>query len=116
MAHVSFASWVVIGEFVVAFVALVVFVLFYTLSSHGRALKSPEGRHMINFRSSLAAWMVMGVVHNLVPDYPGRDLVRVLVIGWAAVAASEGTYLVIRAQRDRRRRSREAARSGEGIG
>lgn len=103
MSTVSAADWIVIGEFAVALVSLLAFVLFYVVSSHGRAFRSPEGRHLLNFRAALIAWMVMGIVHNLVLTYPGRDAVRVVVIGWAALAAVEGTYLMVRAQLARRR-------------
>lgn len=106
MGNVSAADWVVIAEFVFTLAALLAFVLFYTLSSHGRALHSPEGRHLLNFRAALIAWMIMGIVHNLVTDYAGRDAVRIAVIGWTAFAAAEGTYLMVRAQLARRRQLR----------
>lgn len=102
----SAADWVVIAEFILFLVSLVAFVLFYVVSSHGRAFRSPEGRHLLNFRASLIAWAVMGIVHNLITAYPGRDLVRVAVIGWTALAAIEGTWLMIRAQLARRRQAR----------
>jgi hypothetical protein len=112
VSNVSVADWIVIGEFIAALAALVAFVLFYTLSSHGRALRSPEGRHLLNFRLALIAWMVMGIIHNLIETYPARDIVRVVVIGWFACAAAQGTFLVIRAQQARRRTIAENARSG----
>lgn len=99
----SAADWVVIAEFVLFLVALVAFVLFYVVSSHGRAFRSPEGRHLLNFRAALIAWAAMGITHNLILAYPGRDAVRVFVVGWVAFAAVEGTYLMVRAQLARRR-------------
>lgn len=106
MGNVNAADWIVIGEFALAMVALVVFVLFYAVSSHGQAVRSPEGRHLLNFRAALIVWMAMGIVHNLITAYPGRDAVRIAVIGWAAFAAVEGTYLMVRAQLARRRERR----------
>ena len=102
----SAADWVIVAEFFVFLAALVVFVLFYVVSSRGRALRSPEGRHMLSFRGALIAWAVMGIVHNLVTHYPGRDAVRIAVLAWVAFAGLEGTYLMIRAQLARRREAR----------
>ena len=102
----SAADWVVISEFVLFMASLVAFVLFYVVSSRGRALRSPEGRHMISFRGALIAWAVMGIFHNLVTNYPGRDAVRIAVLAWVAFAGLEGTYLMIRAQLARRREAR----------
>lgn len=104
----SVADWIVIAEFGLALAALVIFVLFYALSSHGEAFKSPEGRHLLNFRAALIAWMALGILNNLFPSYPGRDVARVVIVGWAALAAVEGSTLVIRAQLRRRRRERQA--------
>lgn len=98
------------GEFAVALVALIYFVIGYVASSRGRALRSPEGRHMLNFRGSLAVFMAMGLVHNLVADYALRDAVRVAVIGWFAYAAVAGDVQMTRAQRERRR-VRDAAQA-----
>lgn len=98
MGHVSVADWVVAVEFMVALLALIYFVIGYIASSAGRALKTPEGRHLVNFRGSLAVFMAMGAVHNLVDDYPGRDAVRIIVIGWFVVATLQGNLLMTRAQ------------------
>lgn len=105
MHGVSAADWVVVAEFALFLAALLAFVLFYAVSSRGRAFRSPEGRHLLNFRAALIAWAVMGIAHNLIAEYPGRDLVRVAVIGWATLAALEGTYLMVRAQLAKRRAS-----------
>jgi hypothetical protein len=106
VGNVSAADWVVIAEFILFLVALVAFVLFYVVSSHGRAFRSPEGRHLLNFRAALIAWAAMGITHNLVPAYVGRDVVRIAILGWVAFAAVEGTYLMVRAQLARRRAAR----------
>lgn len=103
MGHVNVADWIVAGEFLLFLTALTVFVAYYTVSSHGQWRRSAEGRHMVQFRSALIAFGIMGVVHALVPAYPGRDVVRVAVIGAAALGAVRGATLVIRAQRAARR-------------
>lgn len=103
VGHVSIADWAVAAEFFVALLALIFFVVGYIASTRGRALKTPEGRHLITFRSSLAVFMGMGVVHSLVGPYPGRDAVRVIVVGAFALAALGGDILMTRAQLRRRR-------------
>jgi hypothetical protein len=80
--HVTIADWIVAGEFFVGLLALVYFVVGYIASSRGRALRSPEGLHMVSFRGSLALFMALGAINNLVEDYPGRDTLRVVIIGW----------------------------------
>lgn len=94
---------VAVGEYAIAFLALAFFVVGYIASSRGRALRTPEGRHLVHFQGSLAVWMAVGVVHNVVGDYPGRDWVRNAVIGWFMLAAIGGSLLMVRAQRRRRR-------------
>lgn len=103
------ADWIVVVEFLLALAALIVFTIGYISSSHGQALRSPEGRHMINFRGSLAIFMIMAIVHAFIPAYPGRDVVRVVIIGWFAVAAVQGSILMARAQLARRRQKSVAS-------
>lgn len=103
MKHVSAADWLVVAAFLVALVALVAFVVGYVVSSRGDWRRTAEGRHMVNFRSALATLMSVSILHNLVPAYPGRDVVRVLVVSWLAVGAVQGCLLLYRAQRARRR-------------
>lgn len=105
----SVADTIAVGEYAVAFLALVVFVVAYISTSHGRALRTPEGRHLLLFRGSLAMWMVLGVVHNLVGPYPGREWVRDGVIGVFMLAALGGDRLMLRAQWRARRRTPPAA-------
>lgn len=112
VGHVSVVDWVVVVEFLVALIALIFFVIGYVASSRGRALRTPEGRHMVVFRSSLAVFMLMGMVHNLVIRYPGRDVVRVAVVGVFALAAIQGAVLMLRAQA-RVRRAAQAARTAQ---
>jgi hypothetical protein len=108
--HVGIADWVVAGEFFVALLALIYFVVGYIASSRGRAFRSPEGRHLLSFRGSLAVFMAIGVINNLSHDYPGRDALRIVVIGWFALSAIQGVTLMTRAQ-NARRRARQAAKS-----
>lgn len=106
--HVSAADWVVAGEFFVALLALIVFVVGYIASSRGRALRTPEGRHMVTFRGSLAVFMAMGIVHNLIGPYPGQGVVRIVVVGVFTLTTIWGDALMARAQL-RLRRGRRAA-------
>ena len=114
MGHVSTADIVVVVEFLIALFALVFFVVGYVASSRGRALRTPEGRHMVFFRGTLVVFMAMGVGHNLVPTYPGRDLVRMSVVGLFALAAIQGGVLLVRAQRRRIRNESQEATTGRG--
>lgn len=117
MNHVGVADWIVVGEFAIAVGGLVAFVGGYVASSRGGWRFTAEGRHMVNFRGSLAVFMLMGLLHNLFQSYPGRDAVRVAVIGWFALAVLQGCHLLYRAQRRRRlelRRARQAAATGRG--
>lgn len=109
VGHVSAADWIVAGEFLVFLLGLTAFVVYYTVSSRGEWRRSAEGRHMVLFSASLVAFGVMGIVHNLVEAYPGRDVVRVAVVGSAALGGLHRAVLVVRAQRENRRR-REAER------
>lgn len=104
MGHVRIADLIVAGEFLVFLAALTVFVVYYVVSSHGEWRRSPEGRHMVGFRSSLVLFGVMGVAHNLVAPYPGQDVVRYVVVGAAALGAVQGAVLLVRAQAANRRR------------
>ena len=110
MTHLSAADYVVIGEFAVALLGLFYFVIRYAISTEGEWSNSPEGRHLMFFRGSLAAFMVMAIVHSIWRDYPGRDAVRVVVVGTFALAVLHGDMLMERAQRARRRLLRLAAR------
>lgn len=103
MGHVNAADWIVAAEFLLFLAALTVFVVYYTVSSRGQWRRSAEGRHMVQFRSALVVFGVMGVVHAIVPAYPGRDIVRVAVVGAITLGAVRGAVLVIRAQRASRR-------------
>lgn len=112
VGHVSAVDWVVATEFFVALLALIHFVIGYIVSSRGRALRTPEGRHLVSFRGSLAIFMAMGAVHNLIDPYPGRDAVRVTVIGLFALTAIWGNVLMMRAQHARRTRAAAEGPSG----
>lgn len=114
MGHVSVVDAVVVVEFFVALLALIFFVVGYVASSRGRALRTAEGRHMVMFRGSLVVFMGMGIAHNLVPDYAGRDAVRVAVVGLFALAAIQGGVLLIRAQRRRVRTAAQEATTERG--
>lgn len=98
MKHLNVADWVVIIEFGVAFFGLLYFVIRYALSTESDWRKSAAGRHMMFFRSALAVFMAMGVVNNFFLDYPGRDAVRIVVIGAFAAAVIQGDRLLNRAQ------------------
>jgi hypothetical protein len=104
--RLSAADLIVIVEFFVALLGLLYFVIRYAVSTEGGWRRTAEGRHLMFFRGSLAAWALMGVVHNLVPDYPGKDAVRVTVVGLFALATVHGDALLERAQAARRRRDR----------
>jgi hypothetical protein len=104
VGHVHIADLIVVGEFLVFLAALALFVVYYVVSSRGEWRRSPEGRHLVSFRSSLVLFGSMGVVHNLVPPYPGEDVVRCTVVGLTALCAVHGAVLVVRAQVANRRR------------
>lgn len=105
------ADWVAVVEYAAAFLALVVFVVAYLASSRGRALRTAEGRHLLHFRGSLAAWMLISVLRGLAGPYPGNTWVRDAVMLWFMLAAFGGDWLMLRAQlRTRRlRRATETA-------
>lgn len=116
MSLVNVADWLVVAEFAVALLGLIAFVVGYVGSSHGQWARSPEGRHLVNFRSSLAVFMIMAIINSLWHSYPGRDLVRVAIVGWFASAVVQGTWLLYRAQVSRRQAARTASRSSSASG
>jgi hypothetical protein len=93
------ADWIVAGESAVAFSGLVYFCIRYAVSTEGDWRKTPAGRHLMFFRGSLALFMAMVAAHNFLPDYPGRDAVRVLVVGGFLLATLQGDRLLEQAQR-----------------
>jgi hypothetical protein len=103
VTHLSFADWIVVGEFGVALFGLVYFCVRYAISTGGDWRRTAEGRHLMLFRGSLALFMLMGVANNVWPAYPGRDAIRVLIIGVFALAVVHGDALLERAQAARRR-------------
>lgn len=103
MIRLTAADWIVIGEFLVALFGLVYFVIRFAVSTEGHWRRTPAGRHLMFFRGSLAAFMTMGVVNNFWLDYPGRDGVRVVVIGVFMLATLHGDLLLEREQATRRR-------------
>jgi hypothetical protein len=93
------ADWIVAGGAAVAFVGLVYFVVRYAVSTEGDWRLTPAGRHLMFFRGSLAAFMAMVAIHNLATDYPGRDVVRVIVVCAFALATLQGDRLLEKAQK-----------------
>ncbi len=104
-------DWVVVVEFLVALLGLIYFVVRYAVSTEGDWRRSAAGRHLMFFRGSLAVFMGMGALHNLVDDYHGKDAVRVIVIGAFALATLQGDRLLEQAQRAHREALAERARS-----
>lgn len=98
----TFADWVVASLAAVAFLGLVYFVVRYAVSTEGDWRRTAAGRHMMFFRGSLAVFMAMAAVHGFVPDYPGRDIVRIVVVASFALAALQGDLLLETSQRARR--------------
>lgn len=109
MRHLNVADYIVVGEFATALLGLVYFCVRYAISTGGDWLRTAEGRHLMFFRGSLAVFMAMGAANSLIPDYRGRDAVRVIVVGVFALATIHGDALLERAQAARRRRMRRAA-------
>ena len=107
----TLADWVVAGMAAVAFGGLVYFVVRYAVSTEGDWRKTAAGRHLMFFRGSLAVFMAMVAVHNFVEDYPGRDAVRIVVVGAFALATLQGDRLLESAQRAHK--ARLAARRGD---
>lgn len=108
------ADWIVAGESTVAFGGLVYFVVRYAVSTGGDWRRTPAGRHLMFFRASLAVFMAMAAAHNFVPAYPGRDAVRVLVIGAFTLATLQGDRLLEVSQRAHKAALRAAARRPQG--
>lgn len=96
---------IAVVAYTVAFVALVVFVVGYLVTSRGRALRTPEGRHMLHFRGSLALFMLNGAIYNAFGSYPGRAWVRTAIVIWFMASAIGGDWLMLRAQRQARRKA-----------
>lgn len=110
MDHLTSADYLVIGAFGVAFVGLAAWVITYAVSTRGDWMRTREGRHLMTFRASLLAFMAMGALNNIFPAYPGRDAVRVGVVGSFAVSVMYGLHVLLVAQREgRARRAAEAA-------
>jgi hypothetical protein len=99
MEHLNVADYVVIGEFGIAFFALLTWVVTYAVLTRGNWRRTPEGRHLMAFRSSLVAFMAMGALNNVVLHYPGRDFVRIAVIGAFALSVMDGLRVLVLAQR-----------------
>lgn len=87
-------DWVVASFAATGFVGLVYFCVRYAVSTEGDWIKTAAGRHLMFFRGSLALFMAMVAVHNFVPAYPGRDAVRILVVGAFALATVQGDRLL----------------------
>lgn len=112
----TFADWVVVTESAVTFGGLLYFVSRYAASTDGDWRKSAAGRHMMFFRGSLAAAMAMVAVHNIFTDYPGRDVVRILVFGSLMLATIQGDRLLEVAQKRRREELARRKASGPNLG
>jgi hypothetical protein len=108
------ADYVVIGEFCIALLGLLYFVVRYAVSTGGDWLRTAEGRHLMFFRGSLAAWAILGVINNFWLAYPGRDAVRIVIVGLFSLATLHGDALLERAQAARRRRQRAEAAEATG--
>lgn len=99
MQHLDTADYVVIGAFGIAFFGLLTWVGIYAWSTRGDWRHTREGRHLMAFRSTLVAFMAMGVTNNIWPVYPGRDAVRIAVVTAFAAAVLDGLRVLILAQR-----------------
>jgi hypothetical protein len=104
VTHLTTTDYIVVAEFLVALLGLIYFVVRYAATTEGEWRRSPEGRHLMFFRGSLAVFMLLAIANNIWTDYPGRDPVRIAVIGTFALAVVHGDRLMEQAQSARRRR------------
>jgi hypothetical protein len=114
VTHLDVADYIVIVEFAVAVLGLLYFVIRYAVSTGGDWVRTAEGRHLMTFRGSLAAWAILGVINNFWLSYPGRDAIRVVIVGLFSLATLHGDALLERAQAARRRRQRAQAAEATG--
>lgn len=103
MQHLDIADYVVIGAFGIAFFGLLAWVFTYAWSTRGDWRLTREGRHMMVFRTSLVLFMAMGVANNIWLNYPGRDVVRCIVVPLFACSVVDGVRVLVLAQRNRHR-------------
>lgn len=116
MQHLGVADWIVIAGFFTALLGLIAWVVFYAVWTHGDWRRTREGRHLMTFRSTLAVFMAMGVVNNLVTSYPGRDIVRSIVVTSFALAVIQGFRTLVLAQREGRELRRRTVIALERVG
>lgn len=104
MQHLGAADYVVIGSFAVAFLGLLTWVIGYAVSTRGDWLRTREGRHLMAFRTSLVLFMAMGITNSVWQHYPGRDLIRCIVVPLFAASVIDGIRVLRIAQREGRSR------------
>jgi hypothetical protein len=110
MQHLDAADYVVISAFAVAFIGLLVWVITYATWTRGDWRRTREGRHMMAFRTSLVLFMALGVTDNIWSHYPGRDVLRCIVVPLFAASVLDGLRVLVSAQLER-----ERSRTGEGV-
>lgn len=110
--HLDVADWIVVGAFFVALLGLIAWVISYAVWTHGDWRHSREGRHLMTFRSTLAVFMAMGVTNSIWTSYPGRDIVRSIVVPAFALAVLQGFRTLYLAQREGRELRRLARLEG----
>jgi heme exporter protein D len=103
MQHLHSADYLVIGAFTVALLGLLSWVIIYAWSTRGDWRLTREGRHLMAFRTSLSAFMAMGIANNVWQHYPGRDAIRVAIVTLFAASVVDGLRVLLLAQRERRR-------------
>jgi hypothetical protein len=102
MQHLGPADFVVIGAFAVAFLGLLTWVITYAVSSRGDWRLTREGRHLMTFRASLVLLMAIGTINSVWTSYPGRDVIRCVVMPLFAVSVLDGLRILLLAQREGR--------------
>lgn len=66
--------------------------------------RSPEGRNIMGVSIAVAAVLVLIVLQQFFPDYPGRRAVQVVVYATVAALFVQRTVQLERAQRSHRRK------------
>jgi glucose uptake protein GlcU len=102
----NLAQLVTVVAFVVALLALVTFVIGFAVTSRGDWRRTREGRHLVVFRSGIAALLGVSLVNAIVGRYAGEDVLGAAVVIWVAASAVNGCVLMFRAQARRRRLKR----------
>jgi hypothetical protein len=104
-----------IVEFVAMFGVWLAVVLTYHFMTKGRWRRTPEGRHVMVFGLCFV-WVTGLILANVVfHNYPGRAVVGLVSYASFILVGFQRLFMIVHAQRARRRELAEAARQAEAL-